>query len=533
MSADGGAPVDPGGEPGGGGARDRIPGSWIAISLAAIVVCGAALGIVQTDAGVNESNTARETTRTAVAALRAGVLEGAARQLERDIDAESGALVRRQESLERRAEAAGAAATPLTLDQLRGTVDARSELPRARTEEEVRRLAVEAERLRLTQTALAETRVTWNTRSTQYTTAISMLTVALFLVGFALVLQGRRRTVFYVLGVAFALLVLGWAGRIYTLPIPEEPAAAIAATARGTVASDEGRQQRAIDAFTEAVEIDGDYEPPYAGRALATLLDANPDYRVTGAITGGRTALDGAVADLRRALELGDGRDFLSLATLSLLGLHAGDYDLAVEAADDAIAINGEVPDVRLLRSAAEAGRGDAVAAAASLEGGLRLLAGTDPSERTRGLAAQYSTYLEQVIAAAPARAALARELQRQMVRVETDFNLGRGVSGTARGTVAVDGLGFEEDTLSLRLRWRDLPPGTAVTTIGFERPRTDGPWVQPRDLALFRTLSGEGEETFSVPVERACAPTELRVDLYIDGAPAGSTTAPGASPTC
>lgn len=527
----------PGGGDGSGedGGKDRIAGRWIAISLAAIVVCGAALAIFQTDAGVNESNTARETTRTAVAALRAGVLEQAGKELERDIEAESGAFRRRQGSVVRRAEDDGASAPPLTIDQLRGIIEPGSDLPRARTEEEVRELSFDAERLGLKQAALAETRVTWNDRSTQYTTAISMLAVALFLVGFSLVLKGSRRTLFYMLGVAFALVVFGWAGYIYSLPIPTTSDEAIVATARGAVEADEGREADALASFTQAIGIDGDYDAPYAGRAIATFLQANPDFETTGAVTGGRPALERAADDSRRALELGGGRDFLSLTLLSLLDLYAGEYDDAVAAADEAIAINGQVPDVRLVQSAAEVGRGDAAAARAALEEALGLLSGSDPSERTRGIVAHYVTYLEQVIAVSPERTALARELAQSVIRLETGFNLERPVSGAlpGRGAAKVEGLRYADRTLKLRLEWTDLPPKTALTAIGFERPSPDGPWVQTRDLALFRTVSGSGGEAFSVPLERACTPTEVRVDLYLDGAPAGSVTGPGGTPTC
>lgn len=517
------------------GGKDRIAGRWIAISLAVIVVCGGALAIFQTDAGVNESNTARETTRTAVAALRAGVLEQAGQELERDIEAEGGAFRRRQGSVVRRAEDDGASAAPLTIDQLRGSIEPGSDLPRARTEEEVRELTFDAQRLRLTQAALAETRVTWNDRSTQYTTAIAMLAVALFLVGFSVVLQGPRRTLFYILGVAFALFVFGWAGYIYSLPIPTTSDEAIAATARGAVEAGEGRQADAIAAYTEAIEIDGDYEAPYSGRAISAFLRANPDFRMTGAVTGAGSALEEAIADSRRALELGGGRDFLSLTLLSLLSLYAGEYDDAVAVAEEAIAINSQVPDIRLVQSAAEVGRGDAAAARAVLVEALALLSGSDPSERTRGIAAQYVTYLEQVIAASPERTSLARELERRIIEIETGFNLDRPESGglPGRGSATVQGLRYADGELKLRLRWQNLPPDTALTAIGFERPTPGGAWVQPRDLALFRTVSGSGEQAISVPLDRACTPTRVRVDVYLGGAPAGSFTGPGGPATC
>ncbi len=535
MSATEDLPRGDGDGDGGSDDKERIPGRWIAISLAAIVVVGAALGILQTDAGVSESNTARETTRTAVGAMRAGVLEQAGLQLERDIEAESYAFGREQESVVGRAESAGASAPPLTLEDLQGIVEPGSDLPRARTEEQLRALRFDAERLSLSQTALAETRVTWNDRSTQYTTAISMLAVALFLVGFAVVLRGARRTLFYVLGVVFGLFILGWAVHIYSLPIPETSGDAIAATARGRMDAAEGRQERAVAAFTQAIDIEGDYDAPYRGRAASVFLRANPDYRATRAVTGDRTVLEKAIADSRRALELGGGRSFSTYSLLSILSFYAGDYDGAVQAADEAIAINDQVPDIRLAKSAAEVARGDAPAARAALGGALQTLQGSEPSERTRDLAAQYATYLEQVIATSPEQTALARELEQEIVRREIGFNRGSPVAGTppGRGTAAVEGLRYADGRLRLTLRWKDLPPKTALTAIGFERPTPGAPWVQPRDLGLFRTVSGSGEETLSVPLERACTPAEVRVDVYLDGAPAESVTGPGGTPTC
>ena len=260
----------------GGDESKGVLGRWIAVSLAAIAFLGAGIAILQTDAGVNESNTARETTRAAVGALRAGVNSEAAVLLDLDLDAKGSALEREQRFLARQY---GEIARSLSLTQLRALLPEGGELPRARTKQELQRLQLEGEQASLTQSALAETRVTWNDRSTQYTTAIAVLAFALFLVGFSLVLGGSRRVVFYALGMAVALLVVVSAVYINRLPIPETSNAAINATARGTIASSRGDQEAAVRQFDKAIEEDDDYFEPYSRRAVARALAVNPDFQ--------------------------------------------------------------------------------------------------------------------------------------------------------------------------------------------------------------------------------------------------------------
>ncbi len=509
---------------------------WIAVSLAAIALLGAGLGILQTNASVNESNTARETTRAAVGALRANVVEGAGQGLEQSIDAETASLLRQQAFVVRSAERNGDAAPPVDFSELsEATEDASGELPGARTQEELDRLAFETEQLTLTQETLAETRVTWNDRSTQYTTAIAILAVALFLTGFSLALKGLRRRVFYALGIAVALGSIGFAAYVYSLDVPETPEQAINTTARGVVESSNQRYERAVELYTEAIEIDGDFASPYTSRAVASVLGANPDFLATGAVTADVESFREAADDLLTARDLAENPDFLTLTLLSLLAFYAGQYDASVTAADDAIGINPVVPDVYLLRSAAEVGRGDAEAAERSLADGLELLSGADPSERTRALAANYITYLEYVVAAEPDQAELALGLEEQILALETGFTLGSEPSLTApaRGSVAVENLRYADGRLQLRLEWRNLPADTQLTAVAFERPTEGGPWVQPNEAALFRTVSGTGQEVVNAPLERACKPTEVRVDVYLNGVRVESATGPGVAQTC
>jgi tetratricopeptide (TPR) repeat protein len=509
-----------------------VLGRWIAISLATIAVIGASIGILQTDASVNESNTARETTRTAVAALRGGVVDETGVLLEQDIDAEAKALTRAQDFL---AAQSGEAAAPLSPEALRRMFPDGTALQGARTRAGLRRIAIDSERLSLKQAALAETRVTWNDRATQYTTAIAVLAFALFLVGFSLALRGQRRVVFYGLGIFVALLTVAATVYVKLLPIPETAESAIVATARGNVASDEREQEKAIALFDQAIEADPDYAVPYAGRARARALAANPDFTRTGAFVGEDEAFREAVDDARRSLDLDQGRDFLTYAFLSLAALYAGEYEQSIRAADEAISINRDVPDIRLVKSAAEVGALRDDAAISSLDAARRLISGSDPSERTRGLVASYLTYLEQVAYRVPGQQEVVSRIEQRIIGNETQFNLGRRVSGEApsRGSVRVEDLGYSDGKIRLRTTWKDLPEGTALTLIGFERPTPDSGWVQPRELALFLTVGGNGERSGSVPITRACRPVEVRADAYLDGAFVKSFTGPGGRPTC
>jgi tetratricopeptide (TPR) repeat protein len=452
--------------------------------------------------------------------------------LQQDLEAEAAALRRRQEALARQA---GTGTAPLSLSQLRSFLPADGELPGTRSAQEIRRLAFDSERLSLAQSALAETRVTWNDRSTQYTTTIAVLAFALFLVGFSLVLSGRRRLVFYLFGIAVALLTVAAAVRIYTLPIPETPEAAIAATARGTVASEDGAQERAIAAFDEAIEIDGDYATPYSRRAVARVREANPDLQGVGTVTSFEP-FEASIADAQRALELGGDRDVTAFAFLALAAFYLGDYEQSVRAVDEAIAINSEIVDLRLIRSAAEVGRGDSEAAIASAEAATRLLAGSEASERIRGLVARYLTYLEQVLFRAPERSALVRRMQRRAVVSETQLSLDRQLRGELpdRGSLEVEDLRYSDGRFQVDVSWRDLPEGTVVSVLGYELPDPGaGGWVQPREVATFRTVAGNGTQSGQVAVRQRCTPARVRVDIYLDGAFYDTATGPGGRANC
>jgi len=501
----------------------------IALTLACLVVLGAGIAILQVDASIKESNTARETTRVAVQAMRANVVATTVAGLEPQLEAERDFLpFRRPFGTGTATLAAAAGLSPAT---------AVEQIPDLGVDQLRRRLAFDAERLSLKQRAMATTRVTWNDRSTQYTTVIAVLAVALFLVGFGLVVEGSIRRSAYALGVGIGLFAAGWAAWFYFLPIPSTPDPAIEGTARGTVLTETANYAAAITAFDRALDADDGYAPAYVGRSRARLLAANPDYPTTRAVTdaSGR-AVDAAVEDSQRALELDD-RVLVAHVLLALTSFYAGAYDDSVAAADDAIELNARVPDLWLLRSAGQLARGDAEDATASLERALVLLRDTVPSQQTRLLASTYLSYLAWIERHDEAAARDAARLRDRLVALETRFTLDRDalpIRAPATGSATVQQLRFTDGKLELELTWRDLPEGTALSVLGYERQRRDGAWSQPAQLALFADVSGRGRRAISLPLDRACAPVDVRVDLYLDGARVDTQTGPGApAPSC
>ena len=366
-------------------------------------------------------------------------------------------------------EAAGLTPQPGSVSR---AVRAAQRLPTKPLLSELGPLQLEAERQVLKQQALATTRVTWNTRSTQYTTVLAVLAAALFLVGFGLVVEGSIRGVTYALGLAIASFVVVWGAWIYHLPIPSTPENAITAAAQGAVLTSDGDYRGAVAAYDRAIAAHEDFATAYTGRARASLLAANPDYPLTRAFTdsaGSRTAA--AVTDARRALDLGGHRDLLGDALVGLVAFYRGDYEQAVSSTDAAIAINPDVPDVWLLKSAAQLALGDEAGAESSLTRALGLLNGTDPSQRTRLLAASYLSYLASVAHNKPARAPHAQRLADRVVATETAFTLGRKLPRAAlkTGRIQVDSLRFANGRLGLVIRWRGLPQGTALGAVAYE----------------------------------------------------------------
>jgi tetratricopeptide (TPR) repeat protein len=495
---------------------------WIAITLSLLVVVGAAIAIQEATGSVNESNTARETTRVAVRAMSARVALDAVLRAEAGLRGEREFLPYRPPL--------SAAASPAALQ------GARAQVPSSRTRAELDRLRFTAEYDTLRQSALATTRITWNDVATRYTTAIAVLAAALFFVGFSLTVEGPPRRIALGLGIATGLFAAGWAVYIHEIAIPGTPRRALAAAAHGSVLAQHRDYAGAARAYSLAIATDGDFAAAYTGRANARLMLANPDYTRTKAFTDvGGQATDAALTDARHALALGGRRDLLGFSVVGVDAIYRGRYAEALRAASDGLAINPRVPDLWLLRSAGATGLGDQRGARDALARALSLLEAAGPSRHVRQLSSDYLSYLAAVAAHVPPLAVAARRLGDRMVAFETAATLERPLDGSLPPTGAVDvtRLRYSRGRFGLVLRWHGLPRGTALSAIEYERPIAGREWTQPAALALFLDAGASGRRRISLRLSRACKPTAVRVDVYLDGVRSLTRTGPGVAGTC
>jgi hypothetical protein len=133
-----------------------------------------------------------------------------------------------------------------------------------------------------------------------------------------------------------------------------------------------------------------------------------------------------------------------------------------------------------------------------------------------------------------PEQAVAAREQRDGLIELETSFIACERVSDSAPddATLRINDIVVADDTVDFDLDVGGVDTEDTVTVLAYERPVPDGPWVQPPTLSYFGPPVAPGRAP-PLRAERACQPTEFRVDLYVNGAPADTATAPGVEPTC
>lgn len=508
----------------------------IGITLALITILGAWIAVMQADAATNESTTTREATRQAVEAQSADVLAKGVK-LGRD---NASAEIASMGSL-------AVFADPITLGESLGIeVDpGRAAERRERADAQVSAaldgsgpglgaLEQRANALSLEQAVTVQARITWNAKASQYETVLTVLAIAVFLVGFTLVIGRRLRPPVAVPGLLLAIFCAGWAAVIWSHEVPEVPSKAIEATARGEAALDHGRAGDAGASFTEALRSDPDYVPALRGRAVATLVAANPDLLRTLAVTDRSPRIvSSAMDDLLAAIDAGGDDDPRTMAVAALVATLGGRYERAEALLDDAIELNEGAVELYLAHAAVDIAL-DRPGAAESWLQRARQRFGDLDEDRIRALMAQYLSVLEVVGSDEPDRSDMVASFAQQAVANATEAAVGRTLDPDSTGDIGFEVIEahFADDTTTLRFDLTGIDDDTAVALVGYERPAPGADFVQPRELFYAGTAAGRGDGV-RLDTPRSCAPVEYRFDLYVEGELTDTATAPGVTPTC
>jgi tetratricopeptide (TPR) repeat protein len=512
----------------------------VAILLAAVAVLGGWIAVLQTNAGTNESASARETTRTAVEAQSAAVVVEGLEAMKAGATAEVVTIPLRTTFTQELAAILPEEELPFTdTDRVSDglSIAAESAQGLVQTDPElVFGLGVEQREKALQRDQLTEERITWNARASQYETVITVLGVSLFLIGFTLVLSRKVRPPILIPGLVLVIYCFGWAVWIYNKPIPEVAAEAITATATGELLLDQGETEAAVASLDEAIEFDDEYLPAYTSRSIANVSVANPDLLNTFAITDNESEVfQAAIDDAVRALELGGDEDITTLTVTAVIALAANEYEIAGEAIERAIELNDQVPALYLFASVLALANGDFEEAQEQLDDGLALIEPAEPSGRIREFTAIYNSWVGWVESQQPDLADSGRELRDMMSAAEMFLTEGIEPTGAVppgAGIVLV-GVEYADDGITTDIELVGLSEDDYVLVILYERPSVGGPWVQAERLAYVGPAFVGVEQRNPIAAVRACEPVEFRADLYVEGVFVESQIVPGVEPTC
>ena len=242
----------------------------------------------------------------------------------------------------------------------------------------------DADAARLRQVVAADRANDHGGNADSYVAVLTVLAVALFLLGLSLTVQGRTRYVLAAPGVAIALVCVAWTAFIATRDVTEVSQRAVRAAAEGLRLHDARDFDGAIAAYGEAIEESPDFAAAFARRADARFAQGSSQIGQTGFISiTSEEALEDAIDDTKRALELGADEDIVTLADAAFLFFLDRDFDRSAALSEQALELNDSLALVWFNLGAAELAQGNEREATRAYREARQLLADT-PDVRTR-----------------------------------------------------------------------------------------------------------------------------------------------------
>lgn len=222
-------------------------------------------------------------------------------------------------------------------------------------------------------------------KADSFVAVLTVLAVALFLLGLSLTVQGRSRVVLAAPGVAIAVVCVGWTALISSREVTHVSERAVLAAAEGQRLQDAGDFDGAITAYDEAIDDSPDFAAAYSRRAGARFLQGSAQIGQTGFISiTSDEALEDALDDLDRALELGADGDVISVADAGFFHFLDGDFERSAQLSEQALDLNDQLAQVWFNLGVARVALDDERGAARAYRQG-RFLLEDAPDAGTRG----------------------------------------------------------------------------------------------------------------------------------------------------
>jgi tetratricopeptide (TPR) repeat protein len=402
-----------------------------------------------------------------------------------------------------------------------------------------------------------------------YAAALTMLAVAVFLFGYSLTPQGQARRILYSRVAAGFVLVAGvWALYQVLTPVSRPPDSAATAYAKGQVALYDGNDQAAIADYDRALSLRPQFVDAYVGRASAEYDTGIPHIgtgdtsvpTTAGPVTIPTTAaINKDVADLEHARDRGSDAAtlFANLAgDLEYRGLIEHNSSDVLQSRHYAEAAAARFKDqqnaaallltTRFVLAEDDLALGDQASAAEYRAAESRLQA---PGVNTEVAVASALTDLSLIANEHPALASKAGALKAQIVATgEAGYPTPNGYSGKgyANHVVQLSGIkaepdpghalylinhpnGFNPNNDLLSAQWEYKDPVNGEWAV---LPEISGPVNSGGLISLNPGYASNNPSYVSGTSPATCLPAgHYRVELYVNGRLAGSTTTTGSWP--
>lgn len=516
----------------------------LAACIILVTLLSSVVGFLAADAGAREDENAREAERYAVAAMA----EDAQAYVE-FYGGLAGYAETQPVELRRRAAEARDLAVPggYGVDAARwkaaagDLADLSSLLAGVYPEQEAQRhfqeLYHEVDLASLRRAARRATADAWGVRSERYSAILTILAIVLAVLGLAATFGRRLWRPLVRPAVAVALACLALAGGVALPRVPGVPEEAMVQVAEGDRLLALDDVNKAIGAYSKAVDRAPRYAVAYVRRAGAYALQGSRERDQSYVFsTADPAARARSMDDLERAFELGADDDLVAVATQAANYFSVGRYGDAEALARQATKRSPRLAAARLSLGLAQAAQGrteEAVAAFDQVAG--QAVATTERNEREELLATAHTT-LEQLVRQEPGRAALVRLLHDRLAVAETAA--GRPLRQLPPGAAISDlSLSADLGSLAATYRPRGLGKGDTLTWVVYTRPDRGSPWWQRTGLRRLERVSvtrSEGRHQATLPWGRCPTSGDYRVDLYLEGvyqASAEATRPPSPEP--